>query len=134
MRRFNRFYTRKLGLLRRTFLDSPYTLGEMRVLFEIRQRPGLTATDIIRDLDLDAAYLSRLLSRFDKQKLISRKASASDARVHHLHLTASGEAAVNETDVRQAAQTKAQLAHLSAAERKDLTDAMHTIETLLSRT
>jgi DNA-binding MarR family transcriptional regulator len=133
VRRFNRFFTRELGLLRRTFLDSDYTLGEMRVLFEIRQRPGLTASDIARDLDLDAAYLSRLISRFERQKLISRKASVEDGRHYHLTLTATGLAAVNETDVRQATQTRTQLARLSVAERQDLIAAMGTIETLLSR-
>lgn len=133
VRRFNRFYTRELGLLRRTFLDSDYSLGEMRVLFEIRQRPGLTASDIVRDLDLDAAYLSRLISRFEKQKLLTRKASAEDGRQFHLTLTASGIAAVNETDVRQRAQTEAQLARLSAAERKELTAAMQAIEALMSK-
>jgi DNA-binding MarR family transcriptional regulator len=133
VRRFNRFYTRELGLLRRTFLDSDYPLGEMRVLFEIRQRPGLTASDIVRDLDLDAAYLSRLISRFENQKLLSRKASAEDGRHYHLTLTANGIAAVDETDVRQRKQTEAQLSRLSAADRKALTDAMQTIETLMSK-
>lgn len=133
VRRFNRFYTRELGLLRRTFLDSVFSLGEMRVLFEIRQRPGLTATDIARDLDLDAAYLSRLISRFEKQKLVSRKASAEDGRHYHLTLTASGLAAVNETDIRQRAQTEAQLARLNTGERRELTGAMQTIEALMSK-
>lgn len=131
VRRFNRFYTREVGLLRRHFLDTPYTLGEMRVLFEIRQAPGLTATEMARALDLDAAYLSRLIARFERQKLVSRAPSASDARQYHLELTSTGLAAVNQADARQAKQTEATLRRLAPAERRRLVRAMKTIETLL---
>jgi DNA-binding MarR family transcriptional regulator len=75
VRRFNRFYTRQIGLLRKTYLDSPYSLGEMRVLYEIAHRDAPTASDIARVLDLDAAYLSRALRKFEKRGLISRKTS-----------------------------------------------------------
>lgn len=133
VRRFNRFYTRELGLLRRTFLDTPYSLGEARILLEIGQRPGLTASEIAGLLELDAAYLSRLLARFEKQKLIVRTANADDARHRHLALTAKGEAVLKAIDVRQAAQTERTLAPLSAAERKALVDAMATIEAVLGK-
>ena len=132
VRRFNRFYTRELGLLRRHFLGTPYTLGEMRVLFEIRQRPRLTATDLARALDLDTAYLSRLLSRFGKEKLVSRRPSAEDARHYQLELTGAGLAAVKQADERQAKQTETTLKRLGPAERKRLVSAMQTIEALLS--
>ena len=132
VRRFNRFYTRELGLLRRHFLDTPYTLGEMRVLFEIRQHPGLTATDVARVLDLDTAYLSRLIARFENQRLVSRKASTDDARHYRLVLTGAGLAAVKQADERQADQTEATLKRLGPAERKRLIFAMQTIESLLS--
>jgi DNA-binding MarR family transcriptional regulator len=132
VRRFNRFYTRELGLLRRHFLGTPYTLGEMRVLFEIRQRPGLTATDVARALDLDTAYLSRLISRFAEQRLVSRKASADDARHYEIELTSAGLATVKRADERQAKQTEATLKRLGPSQRQRLVAAMHTIETLLS--
>src|ERR1044071_10050223 len=90
VRRFNRFYTRQIGVLRKTYLDSPYSLGEMRVLYELAQNDRLTASDIARALALDAGYLSRLLRNFEKRGLISRKTSKKDARQSHLALTARG--------------------------------------------
>ena len=71
MRRFNRFYTRQLGVLRKTYLDSPYSLAEARVLYEILKGGAPTATDIGRALDLDAGYLSRTLRSFEKRGLIA---------------------------------------------------------------
>src|SRR5271154_2402250 len=90
VRRFNRFYTRQIGVLRKTFLDSPYSLGEARVLYEIASGRSLTASAIGRALDLDAGYLSRVLRNFEKRGFIERKASARDARPSHLTLTARG--------------------------------------------
>ena len=90
VRRFNRFYTRQIGVLRKTYLDSPYSLGEMRVLYELAQNDRLTASDIARALDLDAGYLSRLLRNFEKRGLISRQTSKKDARQSHLALTTRG--------------------------------------------
>ena len=80
VRRFNRFYTRQIGVLRKNYLDSPYSLGEMRVLYELAQTDKLggarTASDIGRALDLDAGYLSRVLRNFEKRGLITRKTSS----------------------------------------------------------
>src|ERR1700759_5228156 len=90
VRRFNRFYTRQIGVLRKNFLDSPYTLGEARVLYEIGRRRLPTASDVGRALDLDAGYLSRVLRGFEKAGLIARNASAEDARRSHLALTLRG--------------------------------------------
>src|SRR5689334_3411417 len=80
VRRFNRFYTQKLGVLQPAWLDSPFSLTEARVLYEITHRKGATATDIARDLALDAGYLSRILRRFHKSGLIRRQVSAADRR------------------------------------------------------
>src|ERR1700734_429341 len=86
VRRFNRFYTRQIGVLRKTFLDSSYSLGEVRVLYEIASGRTSTASEVGRALDLDAGYLSRVLCNFEKRGLIRRKVSATDARQSHLAL------------------------------------------------
>src|SRR5579872_7451046 len=88
-RRFNRFYTRQIGVLRKGYLDSPYSLGEMRVLYEIAHG-ARTASDVARALDLDAGYLSRVLRNFEKHGLIARKAAPEDGRRSQLSLTARG--------------------------------------------
>ena len=90
VRGFNRFYTRQIGVLRKTFLDSSYSLGEARVLYEIASRDAPTASDVRRALDLDAGYLSRVLRNFEKRGLIRRTTSTSDARQSHLTLTPRG--------------------------------------------
>src|SRR5215468_3258794 len=90
VRQFNRFYTRQIGVLRKNYLDSPYSLGEMRVLYELAQSETLTASDVARTPDLDMGYLSRLLRNFEKRGLISRRTSATDARQSRLALTARG--------------------------------------------
>src|SRR5512146_1778492 len=90
VRRFNRFYTRQIGVLRRNYLDSPYSLGEMRVLYELAHGGATTARDIGRALDLDAGYLSRVLRSFEKRGLISRKPSRADARQSDIALTSRG--------------------------------------------
>jgi DNA-binding MarR family transcriptional regulator len=133
VRGFNRFYTREVGLLRKTFLDTPWTLGEMRILYEIRNIENISASDIARELELDAAYLSRLLARLVAKGIVIRTPSATDARLHELALSDYGQTIVNAADDRQAALTADMLAPLSAAERSQLVEAMATIETLLSK-
>ena len=133
VRGFNRFYTREVGLLRKTFLDTPWTLGEMRILYEIRNQANISASDIGRELELDAAYLSRLLSRLVTKGIVIRTPSETDARLHKLALSPDGQRIVNAADDRQAAMTADMLAPLSTSERRQLVDAMATIETLLGR-
>ena len=131
LRRFNRFYTRQIGLLRKTYLDSPYSLGEMRVLYEIAHNDAPTASDLCRALDLDAGYLSRLLARFEKRGVIKRRTSAKDARQSHLSLTARGVKFFEPHEQRSQQHTGAMLEQLGAAEQQRLVEAMQTIETLL---
>jgi len=131
VRRFNRFYTRQIGVLRKTFLDSPYSLGEARVLYEIASGRSSTASEIGRALDLDAGYLSRVLRNFEKRGLLRRKVSARDARQSDLTLTARGRAAYAPLERRSQHDTGAMLGKLTAAEQARLIAAMRTIETLL---
>ena len=132
IRRFNRFYTRRIGVLRKSFLDSPYSLAEARVLYEIANGRSTTASDVGRKLDLDAGYLSRTLRNFEKRGLIVRKPSARDARLSHLKLSPSGRRAFAPLERRSQRDTGAMLEKLAPAERARLIEAMHTIETLLA--
>ena len=136
VRRFNRFYTRQIGVLRKTYLDSPYSLGEMRVLYEIAQGTVLgdapTASDIARSLDLDAGYLSRVLRNFEKRGLIKRTTSAKDARQSHLALTARGAKTFGPLEQRSQRDVGIMLAKLGRDDQQRLVGAMQTIETLLS--
>jgi DNA-binding MarR family transcriptional regulator/GNAT superfamily N-acetyltransferase len=90
IRRFNRFYTRLIGLLNEGYLDSPFTLTEVRVLYELAQRPPTTAASIGRTLGVDRGYLSRMLRRFGQQGLVARTPSPTDRRRQLLALTARG--------------------------------------------
>src|SRR5579863_9062202 len=120
-RRFNRFYTRQIGVLRRNFLGSSYSLAEARVLYEIARGEGATtASDIGRALDLDAGYLSRVLRTFEKRGLIRRTASANDARQSHLALSARGRKSFAPLDRRSQRDTEAMLGRLSPAQQAQL--------------
>jgi DNA-binding MarR family transcriptional regulator/GNAT superfamily N-acetyltransferase len=131
VRRFNRFYTRQLGVLRKTYLDSPYSLGEARVLYEIASGDAPTASDISRALDLDAGYLSRTLRNFEKRGLIARKVSASDARQSHLALSPNGRKAFAPLERRSQQDTAATLEKLSHGDQHRLIAAISTVEKLL---
>ena len=132
VRRFNRFYTRQIGVLRKNYLDSPYSLGEMRVLYELAQNEKLTASDIARTLDLDMGYLSRLLRNFEKRGLINRKTSASDARQSHLTLAARGRKTFAPMEQRSQQYAASMLAELDDTQQKQIVSAMNAIETLLA--
>src|SRR3979411_807224 len=87
VRRLNRYYTRVIGALQEGLLQSRFTLAEARVLYELAQRDELTATDLSRELELDPGYLSRILQRFDRDRLIARAPSPTDRRQCLLSLT-----------------------------------------------
>ncbi|MFO1126286.1 MAG: helix-turn-helix domain-containing GNAT family N-acetyltransferase [Methylocystis sp.] len=131
MRRFNRFYTQKIGVLREGLLDSPFSLTEARVLYELANRDAPTAGALAKDLDLDAGYLSRILRRFQNDGLLIRARSSTDGRQSHLTLTAKGRKAFAPLDRRSRAEIGALVEHLSDGEQQRLLEAMHTIERLL---
>ncbi|MBV9953903.1 MAG: MarR family transcriptional regulator [Pseudolabrys sp.] len=131
VRRFNRFYTKQIGVLRKDYLASPFSLPEARVLYEMFSDPGLTAREIATRLDLDEGYLSRLLRAFEKRGLIARKTSEKDARQSHLSLTAKGRQAFAPIERRSQASATEMLGKLGVAEQARVVDAMTTIESLL---
>src|SRR5271169_6461474 len=88
VRRFNRFYTRQIGVLREGLLQSPFSLAELRVLYEISHRRQPTATELCQQLGLDPGYLSRILRAFEKRGLVRKSASRTDGRQSLLGLTA----------------------------------------------
>src|SRR5262249_59604073 len=100
VRRFTRFYTRHIGVLREGLHASPFSLTEARVLYELANRAAPTAADIARDLGLDAGYLSRILRRFAQCGLLARARSQDDGRDSHLSLTPAGHQAVAPLDRR----------------------------------
>jgi DNA-binding MarR family transcriptional regulator/GNAT superfamily N-acetyltransferase len=135
LRRFNRFYTRHIGLLDEGLLQSPFSLTEARVIYELAQHEATTATELGQDLGLDAGYLSRILGRFQKGSLIVKRRSENDGRQVILSLTEVGKEAFAMLDARSRDQIEAMLAELSAEDQTRLASAMRTIEGLLgSRT
>jgi DNA-binding MarR family transcriptional regulator/GNAT superfamily N-acetyltransferase len=131
VRAFNRFYTRQIGLLAEGLLNSRFSLTEVRVLYELAHRTGLTATDLGRDLGLDAGYVSRILKKFETAGLVDRDPSPADARQSVLALTSAGYEAFQPLNQASHEQITALLASLSGSQREELVRAMGTIQRLL---
>lgn len=131
MRRFNRFYTQKIGVLEDGKLYAPYSLAETRVLYELAHRERVTASDLVRDLGLDAGYLSRMLRSFSKQGLITKKPAPEDARQSLLALTAAGRKTFAPLEKASQHVLAPLLQRLGAPERAELIGAMAKIERLL---
>jgi len=130
-RRFNRFYTRQIGLLRRGAYNSPFSLTEVRVLYELAHRDKPTASELSRDLGLDAGYLSRMLRGFERRALVTRTPSAADGRRSHLALTTLGRKVFAPLDARSHDEVAALLSGLAPAAQANVIAAMRTIERLL---
>src|SRR5262244_3583352 len=130
IRAFNRFYTRKIGVVD-GMASSPFALAEARVLYELAHREQSTATDIRKELGLDAGYMSRILRDFERRKLVTREQSKADERQRFLSLTAKGRRAFAPLDERSNRDVSAMLKELSPMERKQLVDAVQTVHTLL---
>jgi len=130
-RRFNRFYTRQIGLLRRGAYNSPFSLTEVRVLYELAHRDKPTASELGRDLGLDAGYLSRMLRGFERRALVTRTRSPVDGRRSYLALTAPGRRVFAPLDARSHDEVAALLSGLAPAAQAQVIAAMRTIERLL---
>ena len=133
VRAFNRFYTNVIGVLSEGLLDSPYSLTEARLIFELAQRDATEVTALRGDLGIDAGYLSRLLARFEADGLITRARSATDGRRQVIRLTTAGRAAYDMLDERSAGEVHGLLQPLTDERRRRLVAAMDTIEEILAQ-
>lgn len=131
IRRFNRFYTARIGVLQDGLHDSPFSLPEARLLYELGHRESPTATALGTDLGLDAGYLSRLLQRLEKRGLVRRTPSPTDRRQNLLSLTPVGRQALLPLEKRAQYEIAALLKPLSEARQRELLAAMTTIEASL---
>ncbi|KAB0575589.1 bifunctional helix-turn-helix transcriptional regulator/GNAT family N-acetyltransferase [Ideonella dechloratans] len=134
VRRFNRFYTRRLGVLNEGLLDSPFSLTEARVLWELsrlEEEGGITASELGRTLDLNAGYLSRLLKSLKERELVASTRSAADGRQWLLQLSPVGRAAFAPLDQRSQQQADALLARLSDTQQVALLQAFQQVQALL---
>ena len=126
-------YTRQIGLLNEAFLGSAYTLGEMRVLYELAHTTDPTATHIGKALGFDLGYLSRIIRRFEQAGLLTKTPSAADARQSVLGLTRKGKAEVAGLEALQERETGAMLDQLPVPDQRRLVEAMRTIADILGQ-
>jgi len=132
IRRFNRFYTRQIGVLQEHLLHSNFSLTEVRVLYEIAHRDNVTAKDLCNDLDLDRGYLSRMLQSFEQQGWIKRTSAEEDRRRQLITLTAKGHKVFDPLDRRSSDEVAALLHRLSPDQQKQLLGAICEIESVLA--
>ena len=132
IRQFNRFYTRQIGLFDRHYLESPFSLTEARVLYELANQSEPTATRIKNDLGLDAGYMSRILKKFARQGLLETRVSDADGRQNNIRLTEKGRAEFDLLNVRSQKDIEELLQNASAGDQSRLVKAMHTIESILT--
>jgi DNA-binding MarR family transcriptional regulator/GNAT superfamily N-acetyltransferase len=132
VREFNRFYTARLGLLRRRHLEGEFSLTEARMLYEIGFNPRMTASTLCGSLELDAGYISRLLSALTKRKLVGQAPSEVDGREKLLTLTAIGEKAVARLNAQSMMQIRRMLANVNAADREVLVASLTKVRSILS--
>jgi len=132
VRRFNRFYTRAIGVLERSYMGGPYTLAENRVLYEVAHGDGVTPGAIAQALDLDAGYLSRMLGRLERDGLVARTRSPSDGRSVTLSLTPQGATFFASLNARTVDRVESLIGDLSGPQRTQLATALDTAQALLA--
>jgi len=133
VRRFNRFYTKRIGVLRQGWLGSDFSLAEARVLYELAHHDQPTATDIGKELGLDTGYLSRMLRSLDQRGFVRRTRSNADGRRAHLTLSRRGLAVIERLDHETRQEVAGMLKELSAGDQRRLVASMQTIEELLAK-
>ena len=130
VRAFNRFYTQRIGVLKR-YLDTDFTLTEVRVLYELAHRSPLAARDLVQDLELDPGYLSRIVRRFEDRGWIAREPAPHDGRQHLLRLTEAGYQTFAPLQQKSRDETAALLATVPKDARPRLISALQTVHQLL---
>jgi DNA-binding MarR family transcriptional regulator/GNAT superfamily N-acetyltransferase len=133
VRAFNRFYTNRIGVLGERLLRTPHSLTEARVLYELGQRDVTEVSDLRRDLDIDAGFLSRLLNRLQRNGLAARERSDTDARRHRIRLTDEGRAAFVELDQRSADEIGELLEQIGDEDQRRLVAAMDVVRGVLDQ-
>jgi len=133
VRRFSRFYTRRIGVLHEGLLGSPLSLTEGRVIWELAQRETTTAAELAADLGLDAGYLSRILGGFERRGLLDRRPSERDGRQSDIALTEAGRALYERIDARSREEVAALLGELDGADQARLAAALESAERLLGQ-
>lgn len=131
VRRFNRFYTRQIGVLQEHLLQTEFSLTEMRILYELGHRADLTSADLCQALGLNAGYLSRIISGFEKKGLIAKSRSATDARALQLQITAAGKAMLGPLEEASRDEVIAMLQRLPEPQQEQLIEAMTRVQVLL---
>ena len=132
VRRFNRYYTRQIGVLHEHLLDSDFSLTEARILYELAHRHGLTSADLCRELGLNAGYVSRVIAGFEKKGLLVKTRSIADARAAQLQLTDAGRQTFQSLNDASRREVGAMLDRLPEPAQPQLVSAMREIEALLS--
>ena len=132
VREFNRFYTRRIGVLDEAYLGSRFSLTEVRVLYELAHRDAATASEVARELGLDTGYLSRILRSFTRRGVIAKSRAADDARKTILRLTARGRRVIVPLEARARTQTGAMLDDVPVPQQARVVEAMHEIERSLA--
>ena len=132
MRSFNRFYTVIIGIVDRHILESPYSLVEVRILHELRHTPGCTARGIMKTLNIDEGYLSRILKQFIKKGLVKKTKMKSDGRAYILELTKEGKQVFARLNDAQNALLRNLLQKYTETERREILSTMKRLQTLLS--
>lgn len=131
LRRFNRFYTQRLGLLNSRHLQSPFTLAEARVIYELAQREQLTASELAQALLVDEGYLSRILQRLRARGVVRARVAEHDGRQRWLALTPKGRKAFQTLDARATDSVESLIRDLAPPDQQQLLDAVRTVEVLL---
>jgi DNA-binding MarR family transcriptional regulator/N-acetylglutamate synthase-like GNAT family acetyltransferase len=132
IRRFNRFYTKRIGVLQEGLLSSAFSLAEGRVLYELAQHEETTATHLANELTLDAGYLSRILANFQKRRLVRKQRGTVDARQSMLSLTETGRQAFAKLNAASKADIERLLGELAHDDQQRLVRSMQTIEQVLT--
>lgn len=132
-RKFNRFYTNVLGFLNEHIYDSPFSLTETRILFEIYNTPHCTAKTLQDKLGLDRGYVSRILKQFEKEHLIYKQKSKNDARHHYIYVTEMGKTIYKKLEEKANEQVERMLKEIDQKDQHRLAEAMAEIEAILSQ-